>query len=175
MKVSSSTAVKLATSPSGRHPFTEGSLVPIELMNGCSEEGLQVDSDNPQLTNVIRQHYLLHFGHRDLDGIVSDYAPENAVLVNVVNGEAETHTGRSAIRKSFEGIFKAHDTSNCTFHLKHVIVHGWYGCAIWSATTPTHGFPQASDCFVFNQEGKIINQYFSAHMVSKTSVVLGES
>jgi ketosteroid isomerase-like protein len=139
-------------------------FVPMELENGCTEQGCSVDSDNVNLTNIIRRHYLEHFGHRDLDGIVSDYA-EHAFMVHVVNGERKKYHGTVEIRRAFSDLFALHPTTDSSFHLKHVIVHGkHYGMAVWSATTPTAIYPQSSDTFVFNEQGKIVKQFFACQV-----------
>eukprot|EP00957_Ditylum_brightwellii_P184705 14067812-Ditylum_brightwellii.AAC.1 len=160
------TALSLRSSlPPSRERSTSLGLIPIELDNGCTEEGCSYESDNAHLTNVIRRHYLGHFGHRDIDGIVSDYADaDTTVVIHVVNGERARFKGRNEIRKAFEDIFNLHPKTNSTFHLKHVVVDHNHGMAVWSATTPTAVFPQSSDTFVFNSDGKIIKQFFNCQM-----------
>lgn len=134
--------------------------MPIQLENGCSEEHCSID---PVLTNFIRRHYLEHFGHRDLDGMVSDYA-EKAVMVNIVNGERKTHRGKMEIESSFRDIFKLHPTVNSTFELKHIVIHDRNAMVVWIAKTPTHVFPQSSDHFMFDDSGKISKQFFSCQI-----------
>ena len=138
----------------------EGVYVPIELANGCSEDGCSVESDDVRLTNVIRKHYLEHFGHRDLEAMVSGYA-ENAFLIEVVNGERKKYHGRDEIRAAFRTIFAQHPTTDSSFQLKHITVEAKHGMAIWTARTPTTDFPQSTDTFVFNDDGKIIKQFFA--------------
>jgi hypothetical protein len=140
-------------------------LQPIELMNGCSEEGCSIESDDSHLTNALRMHFLQHFGHRDLDGIVSDYA-ENAIMVNVVNGERKSYHGNKEIREAFKEFFALHPSVNSTFHLKHIVIHDRYCMVVWSATTPTKVFPQSSDTILFDAKGKIIKQFFTCQVNS---------
>eukprot|EP00980_Cylindrotheca_fusiformis_P021443 scaffold8301_cov184-Cylindrotheca_fusiformis.AAC.11 len=135
-------------------------LQPIELLNGCSEEGCSIESDDPHLTNTVRMHFLQHFGHRDLDGIVSDY-DGNAIMVNVMNGERKSYHGTTEIRKAFKAIFKSHPAVYSTFHLKHIVVKDRYCMVVWSATTPTKEFPQCNDTILFDTKGKIIKQFFT--------------
>ena len=121
-----------------------------------------MDSDDTSLTNVIRKHYLDHFGHRDLDGMVSDYASHNAVLWNIVNGNKQRFEGTVEIRAALEGIFALHPPGGAsTFALKHVVVKDRVGMAVWTAKTPTSVFPHSSDTFVFDNDGKIKTQYFA--------------
>lgn len=138
-------------------------LQPIELENGCSEEGCSIESDDTHLTNSVRMHFLQHFGHRDLDGIVSDYV-ENAVMVKVVNGERRSYHGHEEIRRAFKTIFELHPSVNSTFHLKHIVIHDRNCMAVWSATTPTKEFPQSSDTILFDAKGKIIKHFFSCQV-----------
>ena len=151
---------------SGRKTVSSSLYFPIELENGCTEEGCTVDSDDPKLTNVIRKHYLEHFGHRDLDGMVSDYST-SAYLVTVINGERCKYRGRDEIRKSFVKVFQQHPTIDSTFHLRQITVEAKHGHVVWQAQTPTTVFPQSTDTFVFDDEGKIIKQYFSCQINQK--------
>ena len=171
---SSSGALSLPTTSSsptanhGKKTMLDSSLfVPIELENGCTEEGCQVDSDDPILTNTIRKHYLEHFGHRDLEAIVSDYAP-TAYMVTVVNGERAKYHGQDEIRSCFERvIFHQHPTTDSTFHLKHITVQAKHAMAVWTAVTPNAVFPQSTDTFVFDSHGKIIKQFFTCQINEK--------
>lgn len=140
-------------------------LLPIELMNGCSEVGCSIESDNPILTNVVRKHFLEHFGHRDLDAMVEDYAA-NAIVVNVINGERKSYHGKEEIRECLKEIFALHPTVNSAFNLKHIVIHGAdrYGMAVWTALTPTRVFPQSSDTFLFDDKGKITKQFFNCQV-----------
>ena len=97
-------------------------LVPIELCNGCNEDNCTIDSDSHILTNIIRKHYLEHFGHRDMVGLVNDYSPD-AIMVTVINGVRKSYHGHDEIRTAFEDVFKLHPTVNSTFTLKHIEIH----------------------------------------------------
>mmetsp|Transcript_107306 Transcript_107306/g.298407 ORF Transcript_107306/g.298407 Transcript_107306/m.298407 type:complete len:174 (-) Transcript_107306:180-701(-) len=138
-------------------------LQPIELLNGCSEEGCSIESDDPHLTNLVRKHYLEHFGHRNLDGMVKDYA-DNAIMVNVINGERRSYHGHEEIKDSFREIFASHPTVNSTFHLKHIVIHDRYAMAVWTAKTPTKIYPQSSDTLLFDRDGKILKQFFNCQV-----------
>lgn len=138
-------------------------IVPILLENGCSEDDCTIESDDVHLTNTIRKHYLEHFGHRDLDGMVSGYAPD-ALMITVVNGCRKKYHGQSEIRKAFEEIFELHPTTTSTFHLRNIEVDHKHGMVFWSAKTQTHEFPMSTDTFVFNNDAKIIKQFFTCQM-----------
>jgi len=138
-------------------------MIPIELKNGCSEEGCLIESDDVMITNAVRKHFLLHFGHRDLDAIVSDYA-DDCVMINVVNGDRRSYHGLEEIRKAFAEIFHLHPTVNSTFHLKQIVANRNTATATWTATTPTHIFPESEDKLVYNEHGKICKQFFSCQI-----------
>ena len=107
-------------------------LIPIELLNGCSETNCTIVSDNLHLTNLLRRYYLEHFGHRNLDGIMQDYT-NDAILVCVINGQRTSYHGRNEIRTKFfqDVFFKLHPTINSTFELKHIeITSHNNGCVV---------------------------------------------
>jgi hypothetical protein len=168
-------------------------LVPFEIKNGCSEEGLVVESDNIAITNAIRKHYLVHFGHRDLEALVQEYQP-NAVMVHQHNlvlpttADATTTAasaeqpqkqqqhrssfhGQDQIRSAFRDIFEMHPTVDSTFQLKEIVVHnnGRTARVGWSATTPTHKFAGGYDTFQFDAHGKIAKQVVICQVEHLTS------
>ena len=139
------------------------SLVPIELVNGCSEEDCSIESDNHILTNALRRHSLEHFGHRNLDGIVGDYA-EDAVLVHLIDGERKSFRGHGQIREAFVETFKEHPTVDSAFLLEEIVIQDRVGIVRWSARTPNHDYPSSigyyNDTFRFGPNGKISKQFF---------------
>jgi ketosteroid isomerase-like protein len=138
-------------------------LVPIELVNGCNEEGCSIESDNHFLTNALRRHYLEHFGHRNLDNIVTDYA-EDAVLVHLINGERKSYHGHGQIREAFIETFKQHPTVDSTFRLESIVIRDKVATVTWSAKTPKHDYPQSSDTFRFDANGKISKQFLNGQI-----------
>lgn len=138
-------------------------LVPIELENGCSEEGCSIESDDHILTNAVRRHFLEHFGHRDLEAVVADYA-EDAVLVHVINGERKSYHGHEQIRDAFLEIFKLHPTVNSSFLLEAIVIRDKVAMVYSSAKTPRLSFPQRSDTFRFNTNRKISKQVFNCQL-----------
>lgn len=98
-------------------------LQPIELANGSSDEGIAIDSDCIHLTNLVRMHFLYHFGHRDLESIVSEYS-EHAIMVNVVNGERKSYHDWTRSVVPLKEVFKRHPTvNNSAFHLEYITIH----------------------------------------------------
>ena len=139
-----------------------GLVIPIELENNCTEDGITIESDDIGLTNAIRKHFLEHFGHRDLNGIVSGYA-EDAILIQVLNGKERTkYHGHDQIRQYFRDVvFQMHPAGDSSFHLEHISVDKKHAMVVWSAKTPGLVVSQGSDTLVFNTDGKIIKQFFS--------------
>jgi len=146
-------------------PIMMMGLVPIELKNGCSEEDCSIDSDDPVLTNALRRHFLEHFGHRDLDGMVADYA-EDAVLVHVVNGVRKSYHGHEQIREALVHTFEQHPSVNSTFRLEQIVIRDRVGSVHWSATTPKNDYPEGNqhDTFRFDVHGKISKQFFNGEV-----------
>lgn len=143
-------------------------LEPIQMLNGCSEAKCQLHSNDTDLTNTIRHHYLVNFGHRLLDSMIDDYSP-NAVLHHIVNGEYSCYKGKEEIRKAFQEIFDMHVVGSSTFNLEHVIVdkESHMGMAVWSGSIPGKIFPQSNDTFYFDENGKIESQMFFCTVVPK--------
>jgi ketosteroid isomerase-like protein len=138
-----------------------GLVVPIELENGCHEAGIVINSDNVAITNAIRKHFLEHFGHRDLAGLVSDYDP-NAIMMQVTaTGERTKFHGHEEIRNYFQNVmFQAHPAGASSFQLESIKVEQKHATVVWSAKTPTLVIDQGTDTLVFNAEGKIMKEYF---------------
>uniref|UniRef100_A0A7S3PKU2 SnoaL-like domain-containing protein n=1 Tax=Aplanochytrium stocchinoi TaxID=215587 RepID=A0A7S3PKU2_9STRA len=138
-------------------------LTEIVLKNGCSEEGCAVNSDSELMTDFVRKHYLLHFGHRNLEAILSDY-DENAVIHSVVNGEYNCFRGSAEISQSFRNLFSLHVAGKSSFQLKQIVVEAGtkQSMGIWTAQTPNLVFKQGHDTFQFNDQGKIISQMYVA-------------
>jgi hypothetical protein len=167
-------------------------VMPIELINGCSENNCTVISDNPALTNRIRNHYLSRFGHRDLNGMMNDYCSKNkrmdtitTIIHNVTSydnhgnngGVQETHTklkfhGHDEIRSYYSDIvFKIHDDPSCTFSLESINVDNNQAIVSWSAKTPTLSIVDATDRYVFNSDGLIVKQFFSCKTHEREQII----
>jgi hypothetical protein len=164
-------------------------VMPIILINGCTENNCIVTSDNPFLTNRIRNHYLSRFGHRDLNGMMNDYCPKDdsstTIIHNVTSfdnhgnngGVQETHTklkfhGHNEIRSYYEDlVFKIHDDPSCTFSLESITVDNNQATVSWSAKTPTLSIVNAIDRYVFNSNGLIVKQFFSCETHEREQII----
>ena len=129
-----------------------------------------IDSDDIGLTNAIRLHYLQHFGHRDMKGILSGYARDAIVIQrkggsdSVMENDDEQrikHHGHNEIGSLFAEIFGLHAPVDSSFKLQSIKVEQKHATVMWSAKTPTLIFDEGLDTFVFNSDGKIIKQFFT--------------
>lgn len=160
-------------------------VMPVELTHGCSESGLTVDSDDVHLTNFIRKHYLEHFGHRDLNGMMSDYAnnADTTIIHNVTSfdnqkngGIQEQHTkskfhGKDEIRSYYSDlVFQVHNDHSCTFHLESITINSNQATVSWTARTPTISIVDAVDRYVFNGQGLILKQFFSCETHERENI-----
>jgi len=156
-------AAKKVVGTSGDISNIPGLWVPIELANNCSEEGIHIESDDLSLTNAIRRHFLEHFGHRDLKGIVSDYANDAILIVHGQDKDKLTtkYHGHDEIQSYFQQVFDIHPKGESSFLLKQIAIEQKHGTCIWSAKTPSLDVTEATDTFVFDVNGKISKQFFS--------------
>ena len=95
------------------------------------------------------------FGEGDLEGILSDYAPQ-AVLFTPqapLRGVAE-------IRPLFESLLAEFGRPGATFRLDHLSVDGEHGYILWSAETADNVYELATDTFVV-RDGRITAQSFA--------------
>ena len=112
-------------------------------------------------TKDIIDHHLSSFGARDLEAILSDFAP-NAVLFTS-DGPLK---GVDAIRPLFVGMLAEFRKPGATFSLKKMFVEGEYGFILWSAETAENVYELGTDTFVV-RDGKIVVHSFAAKIVPK--------
>ena len=112
-------------------------------------------------TKDVIDHHLQSFGERDLNGILSDYAP--MVILFTPDGPLE---GVDAIRPLFEGLLAEFAKPGSLFELKHLSVRGDYGYILWTAETADNVYDLVTDTFVV-RDGKIIVQSFAAKILPK--------
>lgn len=161
-------SLSVSSPPSaGKKTFRDGFItipglaVPIELENNCSEDGVIIESDNVFLTNAIRRHFLEHFGHRDLKGIVNDYAEDAILMVQDNYGQRVKYHGQREIESYFERAFEVHPEGESSFQLERIKVENRHAECVWSAKTPSLIMREGKDTFVFNMENKIVKQFFT--------------
>jgi len=110
--------------------------------------------------DVIDSH-LKCFGERNLDGILSDYAPD-AVLFTP-QGPLR---GVDAIRPLFQAMLAEFGKPGSAFSLKHLAVEGDYGYILWAAETADNVYEMVTDTFVVH-DGEIAVQSFAGSLKPK--------
>ncbi len=112
-------------------------------------------------TKDVVDHHLKSFGERDLEGILSDYAPD-AVLFTP-NGPLR---GSDAMRPLFQAMLAEFGKPGAAFRMLRESVDGDYAYLLWTAETADHVYGVATDTFVV-RDGKIAVQSFAAQMTPK--------
>ena len=103
------------------------------------------------MTAVLDNH-LKCFGERDLEGVLSDYAPD-AVLFTA-EGPLR---GREAIRSLFTAMLAEFGKPGATFRMTQRFVEGDYAYILWTAETADNVYELGTDTF-FVRDGKIAVQ-----------------
>ena len=112
-------------------------------------------------TDEVLDHHLKSFGEGDLDGLLSDYAPE-AVLFTPTG----TFRGPDAMRPFFQAVIAEVGRPGTTFNMALRDIVGEFGYFIWSAETADNVYEMATDTFTV-RNGKIACQSFAARIVPK--------
>lgn len=111
----------------------------------------------------VLEHHLASFGAGDLDGILSDYAPD-AVLFTP-DGPLRGHAG---IKPLFETLLAEFARPGAAFTMKRQFVEGNYAYIVWTAETADNVYELATDTFVV-REGKIAVQSFAGKITPRGS------
>ena len=112
-------------------------------------------------TKDILDHHLKCFGEGDLEGILSDFAP-NAVLFTP-DGPLK---GADALGSFFKGLFVEFGKPGASFTMRQQSVEGDYAYILWSAETADNVYDVATDTYVI-REGKIVAQSFAGKISPK--------
>lgn len=107
--------------------------------------------------DVIDSH-LKCFGERNLDGILSDYAPD-AVLFTP-QGPLR---GIDAIKPLFQALLAEFEKPGATFSLTHQCVDGDHAYILWAAETADNVYELGTDTFVV-RDGRIAVQSFAGNI-----------
>jgi len=110
--------------------------------------------------NVIN-HHLKCFGERDLQGILSDYAPDAVLFTS--NGPLQ---GVNAIRSLFQTMIEEFGKPGATFTMKQQFAEGDYAYILWSAETCDNVYELGTNTFVV-RDGKIVAQSFTGKIIPK--------
>ena len=107
-------------------------------------------------TKDVLDHHLKAFDEGDLNGVLSDYAPD-AIFFR----REGALKGVDAIRPMFEALIAEFRKPGATFSMKQQLVEGDYAYILWAAKTVDNVYELATDTFVV-LDGKIVAQSFTA-------------
>jgi ketosteroid isomerase-like protein len=134
---------------------TEGYDAPRARQTG-PEEKLETAS-----TRYVLDRHLKCFGQFDLDGILSDYAPDAVMFT-----EKGPLRGVEAIRPLFQALIAEFEKPGAAFSMKLQSVEGDCGYILWNAETSENVYELGTDTFVVRQ-GKIVAQSFTTKITTK--------
>src|SRR5262245_60133377 len=103
---------------------------------------------------VVNRH-LKYFGQADLQGILSDYAPDAVMFT-----PDGTLRGPDAIRPLFQALIAEFAKPGASFNIKVQSVEGNFAYIVWSAETAENVYELATDTFVV-LDSKIVAQSFT--------------
>jgi ketosteroid isomerase-like protein len=131
-----------------------------ERISTQADEGATNEVQDQRMQSGHENH-VAAFGSQNLEQIMQDYSEESVLVTyNKANGESCEHCGIAAIRKMFEGTFKAM-TDLSTFEAIHNQVYTFpNGNAFLVWKCPSSHVEYATDTFIFDQNGKIRFQTF---------------
>ena len=112
-------------------------------------------------TKDVLDHHLQAFGERDLQGVLSDYAP-GAVFFTPQG----ILRGPDAIRPLFQAMIAEFSKPGAAFSLRQQAVQGDYAYILWAAETAENVYELGTDTFVV-RDGKIVAQSFTGHIAPK--------
>src|SRR5215510_16342045 len=112
-------------------------------------------------TKDVLDHHLNAFEQGDLNGVLSDYAPDAVFFTK--DGALE---GVEKIRPLFEALIAEFGKPGATFKIKQQLVESDYAYILWTAETADNVYGLATDTFVV-REGKIVAQSFTAKIMPK--------
>ena len=112
-------------------------------------------------TKSIIDHHLKSFVDRNLEGLLSDYAP--GAVMFTANGPLK---GEAALRPMFQAMIAEFSQPGAVFHLKQQFIDGDHAYILWNAETADNIYDLGTDTFVV-RDGKIVAQSFTARIRPK--------
>jgi ketosteroid isomerase-like protein len=113
-------------------------------------------------TQAVLNHHLQCFGEGDLEGLLSDFAPDAVIFT-----QRGPLRGVDAIERLFSGLLAEFAKPSSAIDTKVQTVDGDYAYIVWSADTPDNVYELACDTFVV-RDGKFVMQSFAAKIKPKT-------
>ena len=112
-------------------------------------------------TKDVIDHHLKCFGERDLEGVLSDYAPDAVFFT--ANGLLR---GVDGIHPLFQAMIAEFSRPGAMFNLRKQFIEGDHGYILWNAETADNVYELGTDTFVV-QDGKIVAQSFTGKITPK--------
>jgi ketosteroid isomerase-like protein len=112
-------------------------------------------------TKDVLDNHLKSFSKGDLEGILSDYAPEAVMFTP--DGPLR---GPGEMRPLFQALIAEFGKPGAVFTLKRQSADGEYGYILWTAETADNVYEIATDTFVV-RDGKITAQSFTGKITPK--------
>jgi ketosteroid isomerase-like protein len=112
-------------------------------------------------TKEVLDRHLKYFSERDINGILSDYAP--GAVMFTADGPLR---GVDAIRPLFQALIAEFAKPGAAFGLKLQSIEGDCGYILWNAETADNVYELGTDTFVV-RDGKIVTQSFTGRIVPK--------
>jgi len=114
-------------------------------------------------TKDVLDNHLSCFARGDLQGILSDYAPDAVMFT-----PEGTRRGADAMRPLFQSMIAEFGKPGTAFTMKQQVVDGDFAYILWSAETADNVYEMATDTFVV-RGGKIVAQSFTGKITPKAS------
>lgn len=131
--------------------------------NGRAFGGPHSSNGNRALvaTKDVIDHHLKCFGERDLEGVLSDYAPDAVFFT--ANGLLR---GVGEIRPLFQAMIAEFEKPGAAFHMKQQFIKDDHAYILWNAETADNIYELGTDTFVV-RNGKIVAQSFTGKLTPK--------
>lgn len=112
-------------------------------------------------TKDVLDRHLKCFGEGDVNGILSDYAPDAVLFTQ--NGPLR---GPGGIRPLFEAMIAEFDKPGARFNMKQQFVQGEFAYILWTAETADNVYELGTDTFVV-RDGRIVAQSYTGKIAPK--------
>ena len=112
-------------------------------------------------TKDVIDHHLSAFAERDLQGVLSDYAP-GAIFFT----QKGLLKGIDAIRPLFEALIAEFAKPGASFNMKQQFVENEHAYILWTAETADNVYELGTDTFLV-RDGKIVAQSFTGKIRPK--------
>lgn len=112
-------------------------------------------------TRDVVDNHLKSFGERNLDGILSDYAP--GAILFTPQGPIKS---AEALRAFFQALIAEFSKPGSSFTLKHLSVEGDFAYILWTAESADNVYEIVTDTF-YVRNGKTEVQSFAGKIIPK--------